>query len=318
MSGDPVADGGEQDLHDQLGHGAGQGTGAALKHRPVKPVPENGGKVNENDDGENKVVNELAEEGGHIGAHGVSQLSVGVLAKSLANEPVEHIVDYRGREKSHRAAQQNEPCAAENTVKGGVVRHIGGDGACHKENEAGEKVDGGSQKGDLVGCLGAKVLGDDVHAHEGQPGDQNSAVQRDPLQLQQGLVCQQIHADHADHKESYHRCGNGTEEDLHFGEFFLNVHCIFADNGDPLSPFHYGFCVLKTIIPQIAAAVQGGVNGSGKMARKNPPHFRVKDSWWGKVDSPDLRIGPFRGSDAPPARHSLPLPFESTGINKKH
>ena len=27
--------------------------------------------------------------------------------------------------------------------------------------------------------------------------------------------------------------------------------------------------------------------------------------------------GPFRGSDAPPARHSLPLPFESTDANKK-
>ena len=27
--------------------------------------------------------------------------------------------------------------------------------------------------------------------------------------------------------------------------------------------------------------------------------------------------GPFRGSDAPPARHSLPLPFESTGQKEK-
>ena len=60
------------------------------------------------------------------------------------------------------------------------------------------------------------MLGDDVHAHEGQPRDENAAVQGDPIQLQEGLVGKQIHADHADCKERYHRGRDGAQEDFDF------------------------------------------------------------------------------------------------------
>ena len=39
---DAVADGGEQDLHDQLSHGTRQGAHSALEGGPVKAVPKNG------------------------------------------------------------------------------------------------------------------------------------------------------------------------------------------------------------------------------------------------------------------------------------
>ena len=57
------------------------------------------------------------------------------------------------------------------------------------------------------------MLCQDIHAHEGEPRDQNTAVKRDPIVLKKRLVRQQIHADDADDEERDRNCGNGFEQD---------------------------------------------------------------------------------------------------------
>ena len=88
-----------------------------------------------------------------------------------------------GDNKGNGAAHEDEPCAAEDIVKGSIVIGGGGNGTGHEEDQTGQHIDGRSQKGNLIGSLGSKVLGDDVHAHERQPGDQDAAVQGDPVKL---------------------------------------------------------------------------------------------------------------------------------------
>ena len=58
----------------------------------------------------------------------------------------------------------------------------------------------------------AKVLGDHIHAHKGEPRNQDTAVQRDPVELYEGLVGQKVHAYHADGKQGYYRSRNGSEQ----------------------------------------------------------------------------------------------------------
>ena len=131
--------------------------------------------------------------------------------KALADGVVQEIIDQRRRQKGYRTAGKDEPSAAENAVEGGVIVGTGGDGACREENQAGEEIDDHRMNGNDGGCAGTEVLGDDVHAHEGKPGDENAAVQSDPVQLEQGLVGKQIHTDYADGKESHHRSRDGAE-----------------------------------------------------------------------------------------------------------
>ena len=50
--------------------------------------------------------------------------------------------------------------------------------------------------------------------------------------------------------------------------------------------------------------------------KKNEPMQASTRSWWGRWIRPSAD-GPFRGSDALPAHHSLPLPFESTRQKEK-
>ena len=59
---DTVTDGGEQHLHDQLGHGSGQCTGGALKNGPVEAVPEDGGKAHKDNEGKQEIIKELNNE----------------------------------------------------------------------------------------------------------------------------------------------------------------------------------------------------------------------------------------------------------------
>ena len=65
------------------------------------------------------------------------------------------------------------------------------------------------------------MLGEDIHAHEGKPRDQNTAVKRDPFVLKKGFVRQQIHADDADDEERDRDRGNGFEQDRKLLSFSL-------------------------------------------------------------------------------------------------
>ena len=56
------------------------------------------------------------------------------------------------------------------------------------------------------------MLGYNIHAHEGKPRDQNTAVKRDPIELKQGLVGKQIHTDDAYDKQRYDGRGNAPEQ----------------------------------------------------------------------------------------------------------
>jgi hypothetical protein len=55
------------------------------------------------------------------------------------------------------------------------------------------------------------MLGSDIHAHKGQPGNKYSAVEGDPIKLKQGFICQQIHTYHADRKKRYGGGGYGSQ-----------------------------------------------------------------------------------------------------------
>ena len=67
------------------------------------------------------------------------------------------------------------------------------------------------------------MLGNDIHAHKGQPRDQYAAVQRDPIQLQKRFIGKQIHADDADRKQGYHSCGDGAQQNLGFFERSFDI-----------------------------------------------------------------------------------------------
>ena len=133
----------------------------------MESVPEDGGEAHEHDHREDEVVDELSDKGGNVGAGDVRRLAVGIFAECLADGPVEGVVDQTGGEERDGTAEQDEPRAAEDAVKYGVVPGVGGNDAGNEEDEAGQKVDGGRQQGDAVGGLRAKVLGDHVHAHKG-------------------------------------------------------------------------------------------------------------------------------------------------------
>jgi hypothetical protein len=65
------------------------------------------------------------------------------------------------------------------------------------------------------------VLGDDVHTHKREPGDQYSAVERDPIELQESLVGKQVHTHHADNEESNDRRGYRAKQYFYFKKLVL-------------------------------------------------------------------------------------------------
>ena len=167
----------------------------------------------------NEIIQKLADERGDVRSCGKGQPAVGVTAEGPADEPVEGVVQQSRGQEGHGTAQEDEPRASEDTVKGGEVPCVGGNGGGNEEDGAGEEVDATGQDRHAVGCARAEVLGDDVHAHEGQPGDEDTAVQGDPGELEKGLVGQKVHADDRHHEEGHHRGGDGAHEDLGIGVF---------------------------------------------------------------------------------------------------
>ena len=45
------------------------------------------------------------------------------------------------------------------------------------------------------------MLGDNVHAHKGEPGYQNTTVKRDPIELNECFIGEQIHTYDADRED---------------------------------------------------------------------------------------------------------------------
>lgn len=183
----------------------------------MKSIPKDRRKEGKDDHREDKIVEKLPDKSGNIGSRGIGKLSVGILAECLANRPIQRVVDGARGKEGQGAAQKDKPSAAEDLIEHGIVTGIGGNGACHEEDGAGEQIDHGRQNRDAVGGLGAEVLGDHIHAHKGKPRDENAAVERDPIELKERFISQQVHADHADNKERDHRCGNGFQQQLIFG-----------------------------------------------------------------------------------------------------
>ena len=45
------------------------------------------------------------------------------------------------------------------------------------------------------------MLGNYIHTHKGEPGDEYSSVKGYPVKLNEGLICKKVHTDHADHEK---------------------------------------------------------------------------------------------------------------------
>ena len=163
---DAVADGRKDDLHHKLRQGSRQRAGGALQGRPTESVPEDRCKTDENKDRKDKVVQKLPDKGGHVGAHGVGQLAVGIPLEQSADGKIQEVIDHRRAKKGHRTAQQNKPGAAKNAVKGLVISRARRDRRRHEKDEAGQKIDRRRQHRDAIGRARAEVLGDYVHAHK--------------------------------------------------------------------------------------------------------------------------------------------------------
>jgi hypothetical protein len=158
-------------------------------------------------------------DGARIGVD--AELAVGLSAYALAYQPIERII-YHGRgEKRHRTAEQNKPRAAEYRVERVKIFGVRGNYACHEEDEAGEQIYCHRKHRDTVRRLRSEVLGDDVHTHKREPGDQNSAVERDPIELEQSLVGKQVHTHHAANEESNDRRGYRAKQYFYFKKLVL-------------------------------------------------------------------------------------------------
>ena len=187
----------------------------------MKAVPEDRRESDENDQRKDEIIQELTDEGRNIGLHTVGELAIGVFMKGSADHEIQGIVDDGGSDKGDRTADKNKPRAAENAVKRAVIVRIRGNTARNEKDQAGQKVDHHRQNGDHIRGLRSEMLREDIHAHEGEPGDQDTAVKRDPFVLEKRLICQQIHADDADNEECDRDRGNRLEQDRKLLSFSL-------------------------------------------------------------------------------------------------
>lgn len=167
----------------------------------MKSVPEDRRKSYKYNDRENEVVHKLSDQSGNICLGCIRKPAVRILLKCLSDRPVQEVVQSRRREKCDGASQQDEPGSAKDLIKRRVITRIGRNGTRDIEDQAGQQVDHGRKDRDLGGRLRTEMLCNDIHAHKGQPGYEDSPVQGDPVSLDQRLVGKQVHADHADHKE---------------------------------------------------------------------------------------------------------------------
>ena len=93
------------------------------------------------------------------------------------------------------------------------------------------------------------MLGDDIHAHEGKPRYQNTAVECDPIVLEKSFVCQQIHADDADDEKRDGDCRNGFQQNSQFFlfsfQFLFDVHMLKVL---PFFAFSYHYTIRKMFL----------------------------------------------------------------------
>jgi len=220
--GDLVPDGRKDDLHNKLKNSPRQRTHRTLQKRPTEAAPIQGREKGEHDDRENKIIKKLSDKGRYVASCGERRAAVGIFPKQTPDEDVERAVDAgRGKER-HRAGEQNEPRAAENAVKGGIIVRRRGNDAGHKKDQTGQKIDARRQNRDAVGRLRPEVLGNDVHTHERQPRNENTAVEGDPRKLQQRFVGQKIHANDADNEQGHHRSRDRPQQQPKFTQFLFH------------------------------------------------------------------------------------------------
>ena len=189
----------------------------------MEAIPEDRREKDENDHGKHKIIQKLSDECRDIGPHRIRELAVGRSAEALADHKIQHIIDHRGKQKGDRAAKQDKPSSAKDAVKRAVIVCVGGNRAGDEEDHAGQKIDARGKHGDAVRCLRAEVLRDDIHTHKREPRDENTAVQRDPIELEKRLIGKQIHTDDAHDEKRDDRRGNGSHQDLHFCIFSVDI-----------------------------------------------------------------------------------------------
>ena len=106
--GNPIADGRENDLAEQLDNSAGEGTHDALCQSPAE-------EVMADNEGENQIVHKLADSCGNIGSAGIDGEAL-VFPDGSAYVPVYEVIYDSGNEEGDRASEKHIPGSAEGVV----------------------------------------------------------------------------------------------------------------------------------------------------------------------------------------------------------